>query len=275
MTLSIITINLNNYDGLLKTINSVLNQTWKDFEWIVIDGGSTDGSKKLIEKYQEHFAYWCSEPDKGVYNAMNKGIAKANGEYLNFMNSGDTFYNANTLNDVFSKERRGDILYGDCLLGFGQHNILRRYPQPMELYAIYARPICHQAMMIRSPLLKAFGYDETFNICSDYKHLMENAIKGATFEHVGIAICQYDMGGISSHYDEQFKREWNEAHQVLPETVCLSMEHLKKYAGNRHTVRTRLLLDRGGFVAWVTKTVLFVLDKLFIRKDFTDYPYCN
>lgn len=275
MTLSIITINYNNRDGLQKTIDSVLAQTWKDFEWIIIDGGSTDGSRELIEKYQEYFAYWCSEPDKGVYNAMNKGIAKARGEYLNFMNSGDMFYDNNTLSAVFSKERTSDILYGDCLMVFEHHNMLRRYPQPMELYVLYRRPICHQAMMIRSSLLKDVGYDEAFNICADYKHLMEIAIEGATFEHVGIAICQYDMSGISSHYDEQFKKEWNEAHQVLPEVVSVSMEQLKRYAGNRHTVRARLLLDKGGFAAWVTKAILLLLDKIFIRKDFSDYPFCN
>ena len=77
MKLSIITINYNNKAGLQKTIDSVVAQTWRDFEWIIIDGGSTDGSKELIEQYQQHFAYWCSEPDKGVYNAMNKGIDKA------------------------------------------------------------------------------------------------------------------------------------------------------------------------------------------------------
>ena len=80
MKLSIITINYNNKAGLQKTIDSVICQTWKDYEWIIIDGGSTDGSKELIEQYQQYFAYWCSEPDKGVYNAMNKGITKAKGE---------------------------------------------------------------------------------------------------------------------------------------------------------------------------------------------------
>ena len=84
MKLSIITINYNNKAGLQRTIDSVICQTCKDFEWIVIDGGSTDGSKQLIEQYQSHFAYWCSEPDNGVYHAMNKGITHAKGEYLLF-----------------------------------------------------------------------------------------------------------------------------------------------------------------------------------------------
>ena len=89
MILSIITINYNNSDGLQRTIESVLSQTWTDFEWIVIDGGSTDGSLDIIKKHASHFSFWCSEPDTGIYNAMNKGITHAKGEYLNFMNSGD------------------------------------------------------------------------------------------------------------------------------------------------------------------------------------------
>lgn len=81
MKLSIITINYNNLQGLRNTFQSVISQTWQEFEWIVIDGGSTDGGKELLEEHQEKFSYWVSEPDKGIYNAMNKGISHANGEY--------------------------------------------------------------------------------------------------------------------------------------------------------------------------------------------------
>ena len=100
MTLSIITINYNDVHGLQKTINSVLSQTWKDYEWIIIDGGSTDGSKELIEKYQQHFSFWCSEPDKGIYNAINKGIAHAHGDYIQFLHSGDYLFEPTTLEKV-------------------------------------------------------------------------------------------------------------------------------------------------------------------------------
>ena len=92
MKLSIITVNLNNRDGLQRTIDSVVSQTFTDYEWIVIDGGSTDGSRELIGQHQDRFAYWCSEPDKGIYNAMNKGIAHAKGEWLQFLNSGAWLY---------------------------------------------------------------------------------------------------------------------------------------------------------------------------------------
>ena len=98
--ISIITINYNDKIGLSKTINSVLNQSWQKFEFIVIDGGSNDGGLEVIEQHKDKIDYWVSEPDKGVYNAMNKGIKVAKGEYLIFMNSGDTFYDDNVLEKI-------------------------------------------------------------------------------------------------------------------------------------------------------------------------------
>jgi glycosyltransferase involved in cell wall biosynthesis len=89
MKLSVITINYNNAIGLRKTIESVVNQTFRDYEYIIIDGGSTDGSVDVIKEYADKIDYWVSEPDKGIYNAMNKGVAAAHGEYTNFLNSGD------------------------------------------------------------------------------------------------------------------------------------------------------------------------------------------
>lgn len=117
MKLSIITVNLNNLEGLKKTYDSVVCQTFTDYEWLVIDGGSTDGSREFIEQHQDKFAYWCSEPDKGIFNAMNKGIVRAKGEYLNFMNSGDCFACEETVAEVFGKNRTADILYGYSFYG--------------------------------------------------------------------------------------------------------------------------------------------------------------
>ena len=97
MKYSIITVNYNNKEGLRKTIESVISQTFRDFEYIVIDGGSSDGSAELLKEYSDKITYWVSEPDKGIYNGMNKGIAKATGDYLNFMNSGDCFYDQQVL----------------------------------------------------------------------------------------------------------------------------------------------------------------------------------
>ena len=112
MKYSIITINYNNKDGLEKTILSVINQTCQDFEYIIIDGGSTDGSVDVIKKYADRIDYWVSEPDKGIYNAMNKGIIKAKGEYLNFMNSGDCFYDNEVLSNVYQNGMCSEMIVG-------------------------------------------------------------------------------------------------------------------------------------------------------------------
>ena len=105
MKLSIITINFNNKDGLKRTIESVISQKFQEFEWIIIDGGSSDGSKLLIEEVARNnkklVSYWCSEPDGGIYPAMNKGIDKAKGEYILFLNSGDTLHNKNVLQERY------------------------------------------------------------------------------------------------------------------------------------------------------------------------------
>ena len=112
MKLSIITINYNNLSGLKRTIDSVFKQSFQDYEWIVIDGGSTDGCKELIEQNQEHFAFWCSEHDNGIYNAINKGLAHATGDYVQFLNSGDWLYENNTLEKVFTHiDDQYDIYY--------------------------------------------------------------------------------------------------------------------------------------------------------------------
>lgn len=275
MTLSIITINYNNRDGLKKTINSVLAQTWTDYEWIVVDGGSTDGSRELIEQYQEHMAYWCSEPDKGVYNAMNKGIAQAKGEYMNFMNSGDTFYETETLQKVFAERRTADVLYGDWMQIYKDHTSLQHFPSPVEIYGLWCKNICHQAMFIKSRLLRMKGYDESLKIYADWKRWIELALYGVTFEYVPHPVCRYDMDGISSTTSDLHSREWEVIRHIPSEPIINSLEHLNSYAGSRHTVRAKLLLEKGGIATLMTKICLACLDKLFTRIDFSEYPYCD
>ena len=132
MKLSIITVNLNNRDGLQKTIDSVISQTFKDFEWIEIDGGSTDGSKELIEQYAEHFSYWVSEPDKGIYNAMNKGIKVAKGKYLLFLNSGDGLCDEAVIDDFYSFDAAEDVIAGNIIVDDSIYNV-RFSPDEQEI----------------------------------------------------------------------------------------------------------------------------------------------
>lgn len=201
MKLSIITINYNHLDGLRRTYESVVSQTWNDYEWIIIDGGSTDGSRDFIEEHQDKFAYWCSEPDKGVYNAMNKGIAKARGEYLNFMNSGDVFAYPTTLELVFTKPRTADILYGYMMrrtLDGIPHNIPSMKPH-ISWEDFYFDTLPHQSSYIRRQLFEEYGgYDETYPRLADWHWVMRIFTHhNATLEFIPHKLSVYECGGIS------------------------------------------------------------------------------
>ncbi|MBP5771647.1 MAG: glycosyltransferase [Bacteroidaceae bacterium] len=200
MTLSIITINYNNCDWLQKTIDSVLAQTWKDYEWIVIDGGSTDGSRELIEQYQEHFAYWCSEPDKGVYNAMNKGIAKAKGEYLLFLNSGDRLYDPAVLSKVWSKEHYADIISGQVIYANG--HLLRTCDHSIAKQLILDT-LNHQGSFIKRELFQSYKYSEDYKIVSDWMAWIQWLLfENRSFEYVSTIIAIQEVVGISSERSE-------------------------------------------------------------------------
>lgn len=198
MYFSVITINYNNRDGLNLTIKSIVNQSYKDLEYIIIDGGSTDGSKEIISQYQERISFWVSEKDKGIYNAMNKGIAVAKGDYCIFMNSGDCFYNEHVLESVASRGQTEDIIVGNVVNEKG--TIMS--PQPLRdisLYHLYSAAIPHQGAFIRTHLLKKYRYDETLKISADWLFFLKTIIlDNCSFTYIRDIIAVYDTMGISS-----------------------------------------------------------------------------
>lgn len=217
MKLSIITINYNNKDGLQKTMDSVVSQKWHDFEWIVIDGGSTDGSKELIEQYQQHFSYWCSEPDNGVYNAMNKGIVKARGEYLNFMNSGDCFYDENSL-CYFDKFYNSsiDVLYADADFYDKNGKLLLKMRLPSNIdvdFYMSNRNISHQSSFIKASLFEKHLYDESYKLAADGDFFFWLLLRKYKFSHINKVLVRSDMPGLSANINvakeetKTFKRE--------------------------------------------------------------------
>lgn len=157
---SIITINYNNKEGLRKTIESVVGQSFRDFEYIIIDGGSTDGSIEVIKEYAGKVDYWVSEPDKGIYHAMNKGVLQAHGEYLNFMNSGDEFYNNGVLQEVApsldSDIVVGKIVHGTEVWGFHKEDI--------TLMDLIRGTVLHQASFFRKELFDENRYGAIYRI---------------------------------------------------------------------------------------------------------------
>lgn len=213
MKLSIITINFNNLEGLKKTAESVINQTWKEFEWIIIDGGSTDGSKEFIVSLNDDLnrngwnpiAYWCSEPDKGIYNAMNKGIGKAKGEYLNFMNSGDCYYENSILEKVinYPKLFQADVYIGNTVnINNGIETRINDVSnENLDMFHFINSGIPHQATFYNKKMFDVFGlFDENLKIVSDWKHAILMLYFGKTkMKYIPYNICINQDGGISSN----------------------------------------------------------------------------
>jgi len=211
MKVSIITINYNNKCGLEKTINSVVRQTFRDYEFIVIDGGSTDGSKEIIYEYKSKIDYWVSEPDRGIYHAMNKGVKASHGEYLNFMNSGDCFYGKAVLQNIFTGNIQEDIVIGKA-----QTNARVIYPpqQPTLKHFYQHKSLNHQAAFIKRDLLIKYPYDEThYDIVSDTHFFVQAFIMGnCTYKALDEYVVNFDHNGIGS---QNIKKNRYEQEKVL------------------------------------------------------------
>lgn len=197
--ISIITVNYNNKIGLEKTFNSVFSLDNKDYEYIVIDGGSSDGSKELIKKNTDKIDFWVSESDKGIYNAMNKGIKKAKGEYLLFLNSGDIFYSSDVLKSCSQLFTGYDLIYYNIEFGVNSGNIIN-YPSKLSLKYFLSNMICHQAIFFSKKLFDKYGcYDENYRIIADWKFLVLALTKfNAKYLHVNKTLVSYDTTGLSS-----------------------------------------------------------------------------
>jgi glycosyltransferase involved in cell wall biosynthesis len=209
MKLSIITVNRNNAAGLEKTIQSVVCQTSDDFEYIVIDGNSDDGSVDIIKKYADKIDYWVSEPDSGIYNAMNKGIRKAQGEYCLFLNSGDCLIEPGTLTNVFTEiAGLGDagIYYSDILKKDGK---IAKEPKNIDISFLIFYPINHQNSLINRDLFSLHGlYNEKLPICADWEWWLQECWSYKTqFTHINTCIALYDMSGTSSVIQWQTHKE--------------------------------------------------------------------
>ena len=204
--ISIITICYNDIKGLEKTIKSIIHQTQTQYEFIVIDGGSTDGSKELIERNSEKIDYWVSEPDAGVYNAMNKGIKAATGDFVIFMNSGDKFYENTVLEKVTPLLVDDfDIYYGDNYKVKPNSKRKKTYPEKLSFSFFYNSCINHQSTFIRRQLFfDYFLYNEKFKIVADWEFFIYTiCIENRPSKYLKMTICNYDFTGISSNAENR------------------------------------------------------------------------
>lgn len=218
LKLSIITINLNNVAGLRKTIESVVSQTFSDFEYIIIDGGSSDGSVDVIKEYSDKITNWVSEPDNGIYNAMNKGIEKAIGEYCFFLNSGDWLIDDKVLDSVFKIDVSVDILYGNTIAINNDGIKLIKGPSTSNIsaYQLITNTLPHQGSFIKRKLFDKYGkYDENLRIISDWKFFFELIVfNNISVQYYDLVVSYFDTHGISN---EEIELDLAERQQVLSE----------------------------------------------------------
>ena len=232
---SIITINLNNMNGLIKTVESVVQQSYTNFEYIVIDGGSTDGSKEYISSRVSKFAYWASEADTGIYAAMNKGLLQAKGEYCLFLNSGDWLLQHDILENVFSKCHAEDVLICGCQISTGGSivNTLSP-PTKISLLSILKNSIPHQATFIKKELFELTGlYSESYKIHGDFEFWLRTIIlKNCSVAALDIVVSNYNLEGISaSSVNEKLSRKEVDTilNYTFPVRVLADYEHWKTY----------------------------------------------
>jgi glycosyltransferase involved in cell wall biosynthesis len=209
-TLSVITVVYNNVADIGRTLLSVLNQTHPAIEYIVIDGCSTDGTLDIINTYKNRIAKLVSEPDKGIYDAMNKGLAMATGEYVIFMNSGDEFYATDTVEKVFAAANDADIYYGETEMLNARRESLgqRRHKAPAKFNwkgFKYGMSISHQAIYIRRTLTEP--YDSAYQLSADIDWIIRAAKKAKRIVKVDGYVAKYLVGGMSKARHRQSLEE--------------------------------------------------------------------
>lgn len=199
MKLSIITI-CKNEPNLRRTLDSINNQTFQDFEWIVIDGKSDSKIIKIFDEYRDRINFFTSEVDRGIYNAYNKAIKKAHGEYVCFMNAGDVFYNDMVLENVFGQKQTADILYGNTNIIKGKKSYIEEAPDTIDKYFFMYGTINHQSCFIKTSLFKKYGfYNESYKIASDFEKFIVFAKHNVCFKKLNLVIATYYKNGISSN----------------------------------------------------------------------------
>lgn len=205
--ITIITIVFNNNDGIEKTIQSVLSQTYGPIEYIIIDGGSTDGTVDIIKKYEKRIAYWKSEQDEGIYDAMNKGVKMANGEWINFMNSGDVFNSSDALNIIFkNKKYCEDILFGDVKIRYQNFYRIHRSGKIKDLWR--GMQFSHQSAFTRTKYHKNNLFNKYNKVAADLEFFYRAKQEGINFRNLNVVVSSVEAGGLSDIERIQTIKAW-------------------------------------------------------------------
>jgi len=233
--ISIITVCRNEVEGIRRTLESVKNQRYRNFEHIVIDGGSSDGTKEIIDEFAHSLAHFTSELDNGIYAAQNKGIEAATGDYVLFINGGDAIHDENVLQDVFSTKREADIIYGNLLIEEQDGSeTLGRTPPEITLDFLLRGTLWHPVTFIKKTLFAELGfYNEQLKIVADYEFFIRALmLQGASSEHVERVISKFDTSGIGSDpdmLDLHMKERLEVQKKIFTQPVLRMFEELEKF----------------------------------------------
>lgn len=269
MLISVVTINYNNASGLEETIKSVTSQTFGDFEYIVIDGGSTDGSKQIIERFADKIDYWVSEKDKGIYNAMNKGARAAHGDYVAFLNSGDVYADKDALTNVAAQHLKADVCVGD--LKFSTGGVLKA-PKAKDVTMSFFMngSLSHPSSFTRRELLIRHPFVEEFRISADMEFFMYVLVKlNASYQQLNGVVSIFDTTGISSTHkafdeDERLLRKTED--EILLPRVRADYDNFMGKNDDYH--RLFYLISSSQNFKWVYRLVVIALKIVKRNKGF-------
>jgi glycosyltransferase involved in cell wall biosynthesis len=237
MEVSIITVNKNDCRGLNKTIESVVNQNYSDFEYIIIDGASTDGSVELIKRHENRLGYWVSEEDSGIYSAMNKGIRQSSGTYCFFINSGDYLFDENVLESIIMKLNDKDIVYGNIIVYDATQKHYITYPDEVTFRDLYSKSIPHSggSFIKRELLIKNGFYNENYKIVSDWEFFIKAIVFGnASTLHLDSFISYFNLQGISSQNLELMHAERRRVlESIIPGKILTDYDKIAENESNK------------------------------------------
>lgn len=199
---TIVTVTYNAEELLEATINSAINQTYENIEYIIIDGASIDKTIDIIKKYEDKINYWISEPDEGIYFAMNKAIKKATGEWINFMNAGDTFFDLDTVEYVMNhKDNDADLIYGDHMCDGVIESVVGRKIITRSM------PCCHQSLFVKTCLMQEKPFNTFYKISADYDFVLKMYKEGKKFQYIKKPFANFQGDGLSDRSVIQQKLE--------------------------------------------------------------------
>lgn len=260
--LSIVTINFNDATGLEKTIQSVTEQTFGNIEFIVIDGGSTDSSVDVIKKYENKISYWVSEKDNGIFNAQNKGLAKATGHYCLFLNSGDTLHSKSALSNVFNKNPHADLVACNMAFIYEIGIDIRKQSKTVEEETLFLSSIWHPATLIKKSVFDTYGnYNEAFRIASDYDFFLRTAlVNKVSYQQIDVVLSNFDTTGVSSnpaHAKRHIEERRTIQKQYFDEATIQHIEKLEVWSRSI-TYRVAKKLAASSWLSSLGKLILYI-----------------